>query len=104
MLDIINFDSSDEHFSLLVSLQDVLWPYPWKNWESVEMCRYDAALIPLKCKAQLDFIRHGGQGIGWGATHETHPATVVGALHEGERAANKVHSVNGVPNNPPSLL
>jgi monoamine oxidase len=37
------------------------------------------------------------------ATHETHPATVVGALHEGERAANKVHSVNGVPNNPPSL-
>ena len=69
VLDIINFDSSDEHFSLLVSLQDVLWPYPWKNWESVEMCRYDAALIPLKCKAQLDFIRYEGQVVGWGATH-----------------------------------
>ena len=69
VLDIINFDSSNEHFALLVSLQDVLWPYPWKNWESVEMCRYDAALIPLKCKAQLDFIRYEGQVIGWGATH-----------------------------------
>ena len=69
MLDIINFDSSDEHFALLVSLQDVLWPYPWKNWESVEMCRYDAALIPPKCKAQLDFIQHEGRAIGWGATH-----------------------------------
>ena len=69
VLDIINFDSSDEHFALLVSLQDVLWSYPWKNWESVEMCRYDAAIIPLKCKAQLDFIRHEGQVIGWGATH-----------------------------------
>ena len=69
MLDIINFDSSNEHFALLVSLQDALWPYPWKNWESVEMCRYDAALIPPKCKAQLDFIRHEGKVIGWGATH-----------------------------------
>ena len=69
VLDIINFDSSNEHFALLVSLQDVLWPYPWKNWESIEMCRYDAALIPLKCKAQLDFIRYEGQVIGWGATH-----------------------------------
>ena len=69
MLDIINFDSSEKHFALLVSLQDALWPYPWKNWESVEMCRYDAELIPAKCKAQLDFIRHEGNVIGWGATH-----------------------------------
>jgi len=37
------------------------------------------------------------------ATHETHPATVVGALHEGERAAKEVHSKNGSPNNPPVL-
>ena len=36
-------------------------------------------------------------------THVTHPATVVGALHEGERAANDVHAVNGSPNNPPPL-
>jgi monoamine oxidase len=36
-------------------------------------------------------------------THVTHPATVVGALHEGERAANEVHAVNGNPNNPPPL-
>jgi hypothetical protein len=27
----------------------------------------------------------------------------VGALHEGERAANEVHIVNGSPNNPPAL-
>lgn len=37
------------------------------------------------------------------ASHNTHPATVVGALHEGERAANEVHSVNGNPGNPPEL-
>jgi hypothetical protein len=37
------------------------------------------------------------------ATHETHPATVVGALHEGERAALQVHDVNGSPGNPPTL-
>ena len=37
------------------------------------------------------------------ATHETHPATVVGALQEGERAAKEVHSINGAPKNPPLL-
>ncbi|MDA1010874.1 MAG: NAD(P)/FAD-dependent oxidoreductase [Chloroflexi bacterium] len=37
------------------------------------------------------------------ATHNTHPSTVVGALHEGERAAEAVHSVNGQPGNPPQL-
>jgi len=36
-------------------------------------------------------------------SHNTHPATVVGALHEGERAANEVDGVNGIPNNPPPL-
>jgi monoamine oxidase len=36
-------------------------------------------------------------------SHITHPATVVGALHEGERAAAEVVSVNGTPNNPPPL-
>lgn len=37
------------------------------------------------------------------ATHNTHPSTVVGALHEGERAANNVVAINGNPNNPPPL-
>jgi hypothetical protein len=36
-------------------------------------------------------------------SHVTHPATVVGALHEGERAANDVDDVNGSPNDPPPL-
>lgn len=36
-------------------------------------------------------------------SHVTHPSTVVGALHEGERAANEVNAVNGNPNNPPPL-
>jgi monoamine oxidase len=36
-------------------------------------------------------------------SHETHPSTVVGALHEGERAANEVHAVNGNPNDTPPL-
>ena len=37
------------------------------------------------------------------ATHETHPATVVGAIHEGERAALEVHAANGSPGNPPAV-
>lgn len=36
-------------------------------------------------------------------THHTHPSTVVGALHEGERAANAVAKANGSPNDPPVL-
>ena len=36
-------------------------------------------------------------------SHETHPSTVVGALHEGERAANDVASANGNPNDPPPV-
>ena len=35
------------------------------------------------------------------ATHPTHPATVVGAIHEGERAALEVHAANGSPGNAP---
>ena len=38
------------------------------------------------------------------ATHITHPATVQGALHEGERAARAIHAVNGQPNNPPARV
>jgi monoamine oxidase len=45
-----------------------------------------------------DRIFFAGEG-----THTTHPATVVGALHEGERAANAVDAINGDPNNPPDL-
>jgi len=37
------------------------------------------------------------------ASHNTHSATVVGAVHEGERAANNVVAVNGNPNNQPPL-
>ena len=35
-------------------------------------------------------------------THATHPSTVPGALHEGERAARVVHAINGQPSNPPN--
>ena len=38
------------------------------------------------------------------ATHETNPATVVGALQEGERAALEVHTINGMPGNPPNPM
>ena len=36
-------------------------------------------------------------------SHVTHPSTVVGAIHEGERVANDVDAINGDPNNPPAL-
>ena len=52
----------------------------------------------LKVPVANNRIFFAGEG-----SHETHPATVVAALHEGERAANDVHAVNGNPNNPPPL-
>lgn len=37
------------------------------------------------------------------ASHVSHPSTVVGALHEGERAARAVHAANGDRNNAPPV-
>jgi len=72
MLDIQNFDFSKDHFDLLISLQDALWPEPWKNWESAEMRRHDLKLIPKKCKFRLDFIKHQDNTIGFGTTTHDH--------------------------------
>ena len=47
---------------------------------------------------KLNRIFFAGEG-----SHVTHPSTVVGALHEGERAANEVDAINGDPNNQPAL-
>jgi monoamine oxidase len=52
----------------------------------------------LQVPVAANRIYFAGEG-----SHETHPATVPGALHEGERAANEVHAVNGSPNNPPPI-
>jgi len=72
MLDIQNFDFSKDHFDLLISLQDALWPEPWKNWESAEMRHHDLRLIPKKCKLRLDFIKHQDNTIGFGTTAHDH--------------------------------
>ena len=58
----------------------------------------DSARLDLQVPAANNRIFFAGEG-----SHNTHPATVVGALHEGERAANDVDSVNGNPNSPPPL-
>jgi hypothetical protein len=54
--------------------------------------------MDLQAPVADDRIFIAGEG-----SHSTHPATVVGALHEGERAAGDVHRVNGAPNDPPDL-
>jgi len=58
----------------------------------------DSSRLDLQVPVADNRIFFAGEG-----SHNTHPATVVGALHEGERAANDVNSVNGNPNNPPPL-
>ena len=58
----------------------------------------DSRRLDLQLPVAANRIFFAGEG-----SHNTHSATVVGALHEGERAANNVNSVNGNPNNPPSL-
>jgi len=58
----------------------------------------DSSRLDLQDPVAGSRIFFAGEG-----SHNTHPATVVGALHEGERAANDVGSVNGNPDNPPPL-
>jgi hypothetical protein len=58
----------------------------------------DSKRADLQVPVANNRIFFAGEG-----SHETHPSTVVGALHEGERAANDVDAVNGNPNNPPPL-
>jgi PKD repeat protein len=58
----------------------------------------DSKRADLQVPVANNRIFFAGEG-----SHETHPATVVGALHEGERAANDVNAVNGNPNDPPPL-
>ena len=70
-LTIETFDYSDKHFDLLVNLEDRLC-HQIKNWHTPEMLRYDLALIPEKCRHQLDFIMHEGNIIGFGATTHDH--------------------------------
>jgi len=58
----------------------------------------DSSRLDLQVPVADNRIFFAGEG-----SHNTHPATVVGALHEGERAANNIFSVNGNANNPPPL-
>jgi Flavin containing amine oxidoreductase/Bacterial surface protein, Ig-like domain len=58
----------------------------------------DSDRLDLQVPVANNRIFFAGEG-----SHHTHAATVVGAIHEGERAANEIDSVNGVPNNPPAL-
>ena len=70
-LTIETFDYSDKHFNLLVNLRDRLC-HQIKNWRTPEMLRYELALIPEKCRHQLDFIMHEGSIIGFGVTTHDH--------------------------------
>jgi monoamine oxidase len=70
--------------------------YSYPKTETVLSIEVDNKRRDLKIPVAGDRIFFAGE-----ATHETHPATVVGAIHEGERAALEVHSVNGSPGKPP---
>lgn len=58
----------------------------------------DSLRLTLQQPVANNRVFFAGEG-----THHTHPATVVGALHEGERAAVTISRLNGNPNNPPPL-
>ena len=70
--------------------------YSYPSINTVGSNELDSKRRDLKVPVAGDRIFFAGE-----ATHETHPATVVGAIHEGERAALEVHAVNGSPGNPP---
>lgn len=68
MLEMKNFNHSEDDYALLIKLQDELAADPWKDWESVEMCRYFTERIPTKCIYNLDFIKQEGNIMGWGSS------------------------------------
>ena len=71
--------------------------YSYPRINTVRSIELESKRRDLKVPVAGDRIFFAGE-----ATHETHPATVVGAIHEGERAALEVHAVNGSPGNPPA--
>ena len=70
------------------------YSYPTK--ETIRSIETDTARLRLRVPVANKRIFFAGE-----ATHPTHPATVVGAIHEGERAALEIHATNGSPGNPP---
>ena len=70
------------------------YSYPTK--ETIRSIETDTARLRLRAPVADKRIFFAGE-----ATHPTHPATVVGAIHEGERAALEVHATNGSPGNVP---
>lgn len=75
-----------------------LGAYSYPSINTVRSIELDNKRRDLKVPVAGDRIFFAGE-----ATHETHPATVVGAIHEGERAALEVHAANGSPGNPPAV-
>ena len=70
------------------------YSYPTK--QTIRSIETDTARLRLRVPVSNKRIFFAGE-----ATPPTHPATVVGAIHEGERAALEVHATNGLPGNVP---
>tara|TARA_B100000900_G_scaffold316895_1_gene275889 strand:+ start:80 stop:499 length:420 start_codon:yes stop_codon:yes gene_type:complete len=70
--------------------------YSYPTTETIRSDEIDTARLRLRSPVAGKRIFFAGE-----ATHPTHPATVVGAIHEGERAALEVHGTNGSPANAP---
>ena len=70
--------------------------YSYPTTETIRSNETDTARLRLRAPVADKRIFFAGEAI-----HPTHPATVVGAIHEGERAAQEVHGTNGLPGNAP---
>ncbi len=66
-LKIIPFDSSDEAYQKLYTLENSL-DYHIKDWGTVEMLKYHASLIPEKCKPDTNFLSLHNEVFGYGYT------------------------------------
>ncbi|MBM4393448.1 MAG: FAD-dependent oxidoreductase [Deltaproteobacteria bacterium] len=75
-------------------------PYTLGAYSFPQIGTYDSAESSRRLDLQAP-VADGRIFFAGEATHVTHPSTVVGALHEGLRAATEVHAVNGSPGNPP---
>ena len=64
---IIPFDSSDEAYQKLYTLENSL-DYHIKDWGTFEMLKYHASLIPEKCKPETNFLSLNNEVFGYGYT------------------------------------
>ena len=62
------FDFTEQHFEILLQLQNRLMPAQWCNWDNLQMLKFDIYQTPEIAKNEIELILQNGIHIGYGTT------------------------------------